>query len=111
MEQAVLDRCRQRLLEQREELESLVAASTSASDPVALDQTSVGRLSRMDAIQMQQMALEAKSRRKAQLANIRIALQLMASGDYGFCERCGDEIDIRRLEFDPSSLFCVSCAD
>ncbi len=111
MNQEQLDRLRRRLLESRRELETLEEISSSSSDPVALDQTAVGRLSRMDAIQMQQMALDARGRRKRQLAAIHRALRLMESGDYGFCDDCGEEIDIRRLEYEPGSLYCIHCAD
>jgi DnaK suppressor protein len=37
------------------------------------------------------------------------ALQRMAAGKYGFCERCGQEIPEARLEAVPSARLCVSC--
>ena len=77
---------------------------------VKLDQARVGRLSRMDALQAQQMALEVARRRQHQLLKIEAALGRIESGDYGYCFGCGEEIDIRRLAFDPTSTRCIECA-
>ena len=49
--QATDDKNRQRLLDLRVELEELEAMSAEARKPAELDQSSVGRLSRMDAMQ------------------------------------------------------------
>jgi DnaK suppressor protein len=46
---------------------------------------------------------------KSQLANVDRALGKIASGTYGTCERCGDEIPVARLEARPESVFCVDC--
>ena len=110
MNSARLEEFRTMLLALRSDLESLEASSTEAARPVELDQASVGRLSRMDAIQMQQMAREADRRRRSQLTRIAGALQRIESGDYGFCIDCGEEIDERRLCVDPTTLRCTGCA-
>ena len=65
----------------------------------------------MDAMQAQQMALEADRRRKEQLIRIGEALRRIESGDYGYCLECGNEIDVRRLAVDPSNSLCIVCAD
>lgn len=95
------------------ELSELVARSlTSSQDraPVALDQQSVGRLSRMDALQVQAMAMAAERRRQVRIASLRKALSRMEAGEYGYCERCGEAIPMGRLEVDPTARFCVGCA-
>ena len=76
-----------------------------------LDQASVGRLSRMDAMQSQQMAQELARRRQQQLVRIEGALRRIESGDYGYCSVCDEEIDVRRLTLDPTNTRCVKCAD
>lgn len=111
MEQNQLDAFRQALLSRREEIEQLNADSSSASDTVVLDQSKVGRLSRMDAMQAQQMAQETVRRRELQLQKIDGALRRMDAGDYGYCFKCGDEIDAARLDFDPASTRCVDCME
>lgn len=95
------------------ELEELTAASeTSAEDrgPVALDQQSVGRLSRMDALQVQAMAQESERRRQARIAALKAALSRIGEGEFGYCAQCGEPIPEKRLEIDPTVLSCVACA-
>ena len=95
---------RARLLARRAES----AAGDSA--PVTLDQQSVGRLSRMDAMQMQAMAQETARRRRRELARIDAALALVEDGEFGWCAKCGEAIPEARLEIDPATPFCVDCA-
>ena len=82
-----------------------------AGKTVELDQARVGRLSRMDAMQGQQMALEAARRRQHQLVNIKAALGRIESGQYGYCFGCGKAINPRRLAFDPANTRCIDCAE
>jgi DnaK suppressor protein len=106
-----VERLRARLLELRSELEDLEQASHADTGPVELDQARVGRLSRMDAMQAQEMAQETARRRQRQLVEIDGALRRMDSGDFGYCFVCGEAIDIRRLEADPANTRCVGCAE
>jgi DnaK suppressor protein len=99
------------LLARRDELVALDAVDQEGRAPVTLDQTSVGRLSRMDALQSQAMALELERRRHQELARIEAAFTRIELGDYGYCAVCGDEIPEKRLEFDPTAPSCVDCAD
>lgn len=85
-------------------------ATAEGRAPVQLDQQSVGRLSRMDAMQMQQMALAADRQRKARTSRIRNALDWMERGEFGACVACGNDIPEARLEADPSVPMCVACA-
>ena len=106
-----------KLKEFRQALHALAAqinaadAETSAERaPVELDQQAVGRLSRMDALQVQAMALETSRRRAVELRRIAAALARMDEGEYGTCLECGDEIAVRRLEFTPAAPLCIGCA-
>lgn len=101
---------RSRLEARREELETLAEAHASDSATVELDQSRVGRLSRMDAMQAQEMARETARRRKAELARIENAVKRLEGGDYGYCVSCDEAIAIARLELDPSTLTCIRCA-
>ena len=98
------------VLQQQQELIEMTQKTHKSTQPVDLDQSSVGRLSRMDAMQSQAMAQESKRRREIQLARIRAALERIEEGEYGYCAVCEEEIDRRRLEVDPTNPFCVSCA-
>ena len=105
-----LARIRQQLLQLQQELLDLNESGDQASAVVELDQSRVGRLSRMDALQDQAMAQEQKRRRAQELQQIAAALQRIDSGDYGYCLECGNEIASKRLEFNPSAPLCIDCA-
>lgn len=77
---------------------------------VVLDQQSVGRLSRMDALQRQQMAKETLRRRKLEAAKIKAALARLDEDEYGWCASCGSEISSARLEIDMTAHLCIECA-
>lgn len=99
-----------RLLErQLAEIESLEASTRDSRRPVELDQQSVGRLSRMDAMQQQAMALATGERRRIALQRIRAALRRLEEDDYGFCLRCGEQIALARLRADPAITLCAPC--
>lgn len=98
------------LLAHKEELQELEQSAQGAAQPVQLDQTATGRLTRMDAIQGQQMAQETQRRRTQDLARIDAALQRIANGSYGRCVQCDEDIDVHRLEANPSINHCIQCA-
>ena len=91
-------------------LEQLVQEAEAGCDTVALDQTRVGRLSRMDAMQSQAMNQAAQLRRKQELERLRQALQRIEGDEFGFCEDCGEQISEGRLMLDPAAEYCVHCA-
>jgi len=105
-----LEQARAALLARKAELETLSEISEGARDTVSLDQQSVGRLSRMDALQQQAMAQATERQRAGELQRIAKALRLIADDEYGWCESCGEEIAEKRLEVDPSATVCVRCA-
>ena len=99
------------LLEARaEELRGLERMSEAARAPVGLDQQSVGRLSRMDAMQQQAMSQAEGARRRRDLGRIEAALTRLEEGEFGYCLTCGDEIAERRLMLDPAAATCIGCA-
>ena len=101
---------RKLLLERRDELTALSEMSADSRDAVALDQQSVGRLSRMDAMQAQAMAKASERQRRAELSRIDAALRRIEQDEYGDCLKCGEEIAPERLRVDPAAAFCVDCA-
>ena len=98
------------LLAEREALAAARAGTAGDRAPVELDQQSVGRLSRMDAMQMQAMAKAQETRRRARGTLIEAALRRLGEGEYGYCTRCGEDIPLARLKIDPASPRCVDCA-
>ncbi len=100
-----------RLIEMREEILALMETGGDETGPVQLDQTSVGRLSRMDAMQRQAMAQETERRRHNDLRRIEAALKRMNDGEYGYCVNSGDPIPRARLELDPAAATTVKQAE
>ena len=98
------------LLALRDELEALAATNAQDRKVVELDQQSVGRLSRMDALQGQAMAQETMRRRAQELKRIEAALARIAEDEYGWCAACGEEIVAARLDLDPMAALCAGCA-
>jgi len=101
---------RRRLLQLRSELQAEAISAEGSADIVELDQSKLGRLSRMDAMQAQAMAKASEQRRQATLQRIAAALRRIDDGEYGVCRGCAEPINQKRLGVDPTVLFCVDCA-
>jgi DnaK suppressor protein len=101
---------KQALLSLQADLLAVEQSGQKAAQTVELDQTTVGRISRMDALQGQAMAKETQQRRTIQLQRIKASLQRLEKGTFGLCVRCGEDINVKRLEFDPTSPLCIDCA-
>ena len=101
---------RDSLLALQAELESIAAIGDESAAVVELDQSKVGRLSRMDAMQAQAMAKASSQRREAALKQITAALKRIDEGDFGLCLKCEEPINPKRLEFDPTATLCIDCA-
>lgn len=99
-----------RLIARQSDLLATAATSKADRAPVELDQTKVGRLSRMDALQVQAMSLESERRRQLELKRIEAALKRIADGAFGYCLSCDEEIGEKRLAADPALPTCVDCA-
>lgn len=91
------------------ELEEILAEDTEETKPVTPD-VAIGRLSRLDSMQMQQMALEQKRRQQTELQKLKDALKRIKAGSYGVCVMCQQPIAVARLKAQPESIFCIQCA-
>ena len=78
---------------------------------VELDQSRVGRLSRMDALQTQAMQQETLRRNSRQLVELRKAEQRIDADMFGYCDACGEPIARARLELNPAVTLCIACAE
>ena len=93
------------------ELDEADADGAESSRPVELDQSRVGRLSRMDAMQAQAMSQQAGRRRALMRQRVQAALARIDADEYGCCLNCGEAITPARLEYDPSTPLCMACAE
>jgi DnaK suppressor protein len=99
-----------RLAEMREALVSLDDVRREGAAVVELDQTRTGRLSRMDALQLQAMAHAGRERAALELRRIDAALKRIEQETYGDCVDCGEPIADARLDAHPAMTLCVGCA-
>ena len=106
-----VDEFKQLLLARRDLLQQVEATGKESAGVVELDQSKVGRLSRMDALQGQAMSQETQRRRTIEFQKIQAALKRIEEDEYGYCLKCGEFIGLGRLRVDPAAPCCVKCAD
>ena len=97
------------LIKKKLELKHLSSITELDREPVQLDQATLGRLTRINAIQSQEMQLETERRREIEFIRIDAALKKIEAGDFGICESCKLEIPLKRLTLNPSTTRCVDC--
>jgi len=73
-------------------------------------ENSIGRISRMDAINNKSVAEAALRNKKAKLTKLNVAIVKVDEEGFGACHMCGNEIQAMRLMFMPESTRCVRCA-
>jgi len=99
------------LLDAQEKNLGIAELLVDSSSSVSLDQTKVGRLSRVDAMQQQAMSQASDDRREENLVQIKAALERIDDGEYGDCLECLEPIAEARLEIDPAIALCIKCAE
>lgn len=92
-------------------LERSMRTTEKALEPVTLDQTAVGRLSRIDSLQNQGLTRNLQEREQAKLGQVITAFQRLEAGTYGTCTECGGEIPFERLEVFPETPTCAACSE
>jgi DnaK suppressor protein len=100
---------REELERQLRRLQRSMKTTEQAAKPVQLDQTAVGRLSRMDAIQNQHLTKNLQEREQARLGALNEALARLEEGTYGVCSACGEAISFDRLFVVPEADDCGTC--
>jgi len=105
-----VEELRQLLEASKVELERLLDLSRESGAPVALD-TSIGRLTRVDALQQQGMAQATIRASELRLSQVIAALDRMERETYGDCLRCGEPIALARLRVRPEATLCLGCQD
>jgi len=93
----------------QQQLEAQLVSSDIDTKPVTLDQQSVGRVSRIDAIQQQQMALASQQQSMLLLKRIDLALRRIDLAEYGYCLQCEEPIAFARLQAQPFASLCLDC--
>ena len=100
---------KQTILREISKTERLISDYKEMSRPVEPD-NAIGRISRMDAINNQSVTEASLRQAEEKLKNLNRVLSRIGTKDFGFCQKCGKEIHIRRIMIRPESLLCVNCA-
>jgi DnaK suppressor protein len=95
---------------QLKKLQRSMRTTSRVMKPVQLDQSSVGRLSRMDNLQTQGLTAGLQAREEARLGQITEALKRLEDGTFGLCVVCRAPIAFERLMVFPEAPNCVNCA-
>lgn len=96
------------IISEIEKVENQIKSLKSITRPIAPDD-SIGRLSRMEAIN--EKSVNEANLRKAEirLQQLQSAQKRVQTEEYGFCVECAEEIPQKRLQLLPESLFCIQC--
>lgn len=108
--EAVKQRVFRPLIEARlAEITTELASLEESTEAIAPD-VSIGRLSRLDSMQHQQIALAGKQRLEEERSRLVSAKFRIDEGTYGTCPLCEKDISTERLEYQPDAVKCVPCA-
>ena len=110
MEDIKTDTFRRAIIDEIAELDRLRGQARDSCAPVEQDQQSIGRLSRLDAMQQQAINIAHDVRRQHRQVLLSAALKRIDDRDYGYCHQCDDMIGAGRLAIDPAAMLCVQCA-
>ncbi len=92
-------------------LSDALSISSDAAQPVELDQTVQGRVSRGDALQQQAMVKANRALNQKRLKHVCEALKRIELEEYGECTECGEEIALARLNIMPDVAQCIQCQE
>ena len=108
-EESLSIRCESLLKDRLKHLQNQANMNVNARDRITFDQQSVGRSSRMDAMQQQAMAQATANNRKQEIAAIHAALARIAAKEYNYCKKCSEEIPLKRLQIATRATRCLVC--
>ena len=104
-----VDEIRKKIEEEIRKTESLILDYKEQSKPVTLD-NSIGRISRMDAINNKSITESALRQAETKLSKLHRAMDSIEKPDFGRCIKCHQPIPIGRILLMPESNKCVNCA-
>lgn len=104
-----VDEIREKIEEEISKTKLLIADYKEQSKPVTLD-NSIGRISRMDAINNKSITESALRQAEAKLSKLHHAKDNIGKSDFGKCIKCQQTIPIGRILLMPESNKCVNCA-
>jgi DnaK suppressor protein len=107
MDSATLERFRQLLREQRDEIRG--HADATVNDLLTQAENFPDPADRATLETDRSFTLRLRERERHLLKKIDAALDRINNGTFGICEQCGDDISLARLEARPVSTLCITC--
>ncbi len=100
----------------KDKLETAIVETEQSIEQLIIDtqpispENSLGRITRMDAINNKSVAEAALRAARRKMAKLKTSLSKLEDPDFGKCSNCSSTIPVQRLMFMPESTYCVSCA-
>ncbi|MDA8120947.1 MAG: RNA polymerase-binding protein DksA [Deltaproteobacteria bacterium] len=108
MDRRVLDKCREELQRQMDEL--MAGAGKTVSDmTTVLDENFPDPTDRALLESNRNFTLRIRDRERKLLAKIKEAIKRIDGGTFGICEGCGGKIEEKRLIARPMTTMCIDC--
>ena len=100
---------KRKILEEIAKTEKAILEYQELTKPIAPD-VSIGRVSRMDAINNKSVNEASLRQAEIKLGNLKRVLEKFGTSEFGLCLRCKQPIPVGRILIRPQSLLCVNCA-
>ena len=110
MEEVLKEKLREKIKNLIDQFTDELAKLEEDTKPIA-PENSLGRISRMDAINNKSVVEAAVRTKRQKLNSLKIAMTKIDMADFGTCTLCGQNIQEGRLLFMPESHRCIRCAD
>jgi len=92
--------------------ESITEHNISAKDILQNDTSALADLNDRASLEEEfSLTLRARDRERKLTSKINAALERIALEEFGYCERCGVEIGLERLEVRPTAELCIDCKE
>ena len=98
-----------KLLTEINSTQKKIAEYSELCKPIA-PENSIGRISRMDAINNKSVVQAALREAKNKIQQLKVMQSKITDEDFGTCIKCKQLIPLGRLMIRPHSKFCVNCA-
>ena len=97
------------IIQKIEKLKVKIAGYEDMAAPVK-PENSIGRISRMDAINNKSVFEASLRKARTELGALQKALFIIDTDDFGICKSCKNEIQWQRIVIKPDSPYCIHCA-
>ena len=109
MNRSTKEKIKQKIKNEIQVTESRIKEYKKSSSPISPD-NSIGRVSRMDAINNKSVLESALRKAEEKLKKLKQVQKKINNPDFNYCSRCKNKIPLARIIIVPESKYCVNCA-